>query len=227
MNSTIIRKKIYTEYSKFPILDISGLKFGKLIVINLEKKQGKLFYWNCICECGAKRIVSSNNLRNKTAFSCGKCIKKNKKHGHKTRLGASLEYSSWVSMKNRCYNKNTNNYSLYGGRGIAVCDRWLNSFENFLEDMGNRPSKKHSLDRINVNGNYEPSNCRWATKYEQLRNQRTNVHLCVDGVVKIVADWAKVSGTSFSTIHSRIKRGFTDKECVYGKKNKKNEQHDY
>lgn len=153
------------------IIDITGQVFGKLTV--LEKRgqnERSESLWLCKCECGKEVIIRGRGLRSGNANTCGYCLrcKRNYKHGgYKT-----LAYKSWTSMKYRCYEPTNNRYKDYGGRGIQVCDRWLNSFENFLADMGERPSTDYSLDRIDVNGNYEPSNCRWITKMAQMSNKR-------------------------------------------------------
>lgn len=155
------------RYNKLKIIEeVSGYKQPSGQV----KRQFK-----CICDCGNKVIVRLSHLRSSITKSCG-CWKlsvtsdrgkKNKTHG----LSKSRTYKSWRMLKERCNNPKTKGYEYYGGRGIRVCDRWLNSFENFYNDMGIRPLGK-TIDRINVNGNYEPSNCRWATPSEQTLNQR-------------------------------------------------------
>lgn len=148
-------------------------KYGKLTVLKeiepLHNKKVRRFI--CLCECGNEKIVMLTNLNNGSTTSCG-CNRKgvNKKHGDT----GSPEHRTWKNMKRRCDNPKGNRWMQYGGRGIKVCERWLNSYENFLEDMGRKPSPIHSIDRINVNGNYEPSNCRWATPKEQSNNTTRN-----------------------------------------------------
>ena len=169
------------------LIDLTEKIFGRLTVIGRDYSvQGtnQKAKWFCNCNCGTKNIsILSDSLRNGKSISCG-CYQKEvaaknakitgtnqKKHG----ISGTPEYNSWNNMIQRCYNKNDIGYLNYGGRGITVCDKWLNSIENFIEDMGPRPSDDHSLDRINNNGNYELSNCRWATITEQNRNKRDTV----------------------------------------------------
>ena len=109
-------------------------------------------------------------------------------------LSGTPEYKAWRAMKDRCFNPNTKYYSNWGGRGIAVCDRWKNSFQNFFLDMGSRPTAKHSLDRIDNDGNYSVENCRWATKAEQQNNQRSNRLITIDDVTLTIAQWTKKNG---------------------------------
>jgi hypothetical protein len=152
--------------------DLTGKKFGMLQVIERsdEKFVGSVG-WKCLCACGAKTIVRGTNLYNNTTKSCG-CLRRQLTSQRRTTHGLtkSPTWRSWSSMKTRCNNPNYSESHSYKGRGIKICDRW-DKFENFLQDMGERP-KGTSLDRIDVNGNYEPSNCRWATKDEQAQNKR-------------------------------------------------------
>lgn len=163
--------------------DLIGQTFGRLTVLARMTKIGeKNVRWLCYCTCGNKKLVYSANLVNGNVQSCG-CLRKELnegnefglKHGHNRRPeygGQSPTYTTYYKMLDRCYNENNLHYDYYGGRGITVCDRWRESFENFLEDMGERP-RGLTLDRYpDMNGNYEPGNCRWATKKEQAQNTR-------------------------------------------------------
>lgn len=174
--------------------DLTDLKLGKLYVIGMVPrelwKHSNKAEWFCNCECDPSKIIikvgNAITRKGQIAKSCG-CDqysgldpKASFKHGHNLRNQTnkngyvSPTYYSWVSMKTRCYNVNHKAYKDYGGRGIKVCRRWLNSFENFLLDMGERPIDK-TLDRINNNGNYEPLNCKWSTSSEQNNNQRKRI----------------------------------------------------
>ncbi|CAB4174487.1 hypothetical protein UFOVP1138_64 [uncultured Caudovirales phage] len=147
-----------------------GSAFGKLTVIEQEgvSANGALM-WKCCCECGSVKLYRSGRLRSGYSTGCG-CSKGNnlKTHG----LGKPPEYMVWWGMKNRCNRKQDKQYKNYGGRGIKVCERWENSFSSFIEDMGKRPFEKAQINRINNNGNYEPSNCEWTTQSENQKNRR-------------------------------------------------------
>jgi len=162
-----------------PIRDITDQRFGRLTVLGVSHKEqrpgGSRVFWRCICDCGQDAVVVSDKLRSGHTSSCGclgkdRCIETHTKHGH-ARLGNhSSLYIRWANMRQRCENPNHPRYPDWGGRGIRVCERWQ-SFENFLADMGDCPPG-HTLDRIDVNGNYEPGNCRYASHSEQRLNQR-------------------------------------------------------
>lgn len=181
--------------------DAVGQKFGRLLVLALAERKNGLARAHCRCDCGVERIFYVGNLRHGHSKSCGCVLKKimadiQRTHG----LAGTTEYRIWTGIKTRCYNPNTRAYPRYGGRGIVLCDRWM-AFENFLADMGPRPSAKHSIDRIDGNGNYEPGNCRWATTVEQSRN-RLSTRATLDIARKIrVAHSAGVSQVELAQIH--------------------------
>lgn len=159
------------------LIDLTGVKFGRLTVIKRDDTKDSKVKWICKCLCGNYKPVYGSYLRSGETESCGclrkeSLIKRSTKHGNAPREGVSPEHSTWHAIKQRCGNPNHKRYKDYGGRGISICDRWNNSFMDFLSDMGEKPSPKHSIERIDVNKNYEPDNCKWATTLEQARNQR-------------------------------------------------------
>jgi hypothetical protein len=166
-----------------PRQNLTGQRFGRLVATSyaFTAKDGRGF-WNCVCDCGNKKLTAARALKVGDTVSCGcrrsetswrkhvaKTGRANKQHGHAREI-RTPEYHSWTAMRTRCNNPLATAYERYGGAGIKVCKRW-NSFKNFLADMGKRPAGT-TLDRINSNGNYTPSNCRWATPLEQNRNRR-------------------------------------------------------
>lgn len=161
-------------------VDLSGIRFGRLVVVSRDVSKKGHPAWNCLCDCGQEKVCLGINLKKGVTQSCG-CLRtemitaRSLKHGNRRQRGGgttSREYEAWCSMIGRCETESNTSYDNYGARGVKVCERWRSSFENFLADMGERPSPKHSIDRINVNGDYEPLNCRWVTREEQMRNRR-------------------------------------------------------
>ena len=190
------------------------MKFGRLTVISRNGTHNKLAYWNCICDCGNTHNAVGVYMRKGNVSSCGclkseQTIERNTKHG----LSHLDEYGIWSKMKDRCINPNAKKFSFYGGRGITVCARW-NDFSNFIEDMGKRPSKLHSIDRVNTNGNYEPSNCRWANQKEQCRNTRKNRFVTIGNESKCISEWCEIKGLKPTVIQTRIFRGMTPIEAL-------------
>lgn len=156
-------------------IDLTDQVFGKLTVLGRgdSRRIGSrsVVTWKCQCECGQITEVLANNLRRGLSTTCGLSTCRNprsKVHGERK----SITYTSWTNMKNRCLNANATQYKYYGGRGIKVCDRWMD-FTNFLADMGHRPGKEYSIERENVNGDYCPENCIWLLKSEQSKNRRS------------------------------------------------------
>lgn len=186
-----------------------GEKVGRWTVVSFANARGSVL--NVRCDCGTEAVRKNVEIKNGTSFSCG-CRRVT--HGERAHLRHSKEYSAWLSMKQRCFTKNARFSPRYIERGITVCPEWVDDFEAFLQHVGRAPSKGHSIDRIDNNGNYEPGNVRWATKYEQGNNRENNVRVDLDGEVKTLAEWGRVAGLCPDTIAMRIKRGDTTKERV-------------
>lgn len=160
-------------------VDLSGQRFGKLVAVEATSKKSmsgrSRVYWLCHCDCGRTANVAAINLRNGMTRSCGcrrvdVCVERIR-HGDCRNGTVTSEYRAWAAMMARCYRDGSKDYKNWGGRGIVVCKRWHDS-ANFVADMGRKPTPEHSLDRINNNGNYEPGNCRWATRSVQNSNRR-------------------------------------------------------
>ncbi len=160
--------------------DLTGKRFGKLFVVGFNSADGRNTFWNCQCDCGNHVVVRRSNLTNKSSKSCGclrrdhgvklgKMFGKETVHGYARRGTRIPIYKTWVNMRQRCYDDKNKAYRYYGGRGISVCSRWF-KFENFLADMGPKPEGL-TIDRINSEGHYMPSNCRWATRQQQSANR--------------------------------------------------------
>jgi hypothetical protein len=167
-------------------------------------------FWRCVCDCGTSRDVRAHDIRSGKSRSCG-CLNReasvaaNSRHGSSPRAGSTPEYRVWLSMIQRCTNPARRCYPSYGGRGIAVCERWRD-FANFLADVGPRPAGK-SLDRIDNDGHYEPGNVRWVTQREQCANKRTNKNFTINGVTKNQSEWCREFGVAIGTFRGRMRRG--------------------
>jgi hypothetical protein len=201
------------------IIDLKDQRFGRLVVIaDSGRRSFKNVVWECRCDCGTITFVIANNLRRSRSTSCG-CLhreitsQRQLRHGHTSeRLQSGKRYSSeyaiWRSMKARCHNQKAVNYADYGGRGITVCSRWLDSFEAFIADMGARPSHDHSIDRIDNDIGYEPSNCRWATDEQQRSNRRQTIFVTrADGSSVALMALAEERGIKYCTLFAALRRG--------------------
>ena len=191
-------------------IDVTNQRFGRLTAMARDRSSsGRHTKWLCRCDCGAETSVFLDALRRGASTSCG-CLRSEQTqirsltHGHQVNRRASRTLKSYRHAKSRCLNPSDQKYPLYGGRGIRMCNRWLNSFENFLSDMGECPPGL-TLDRIDVNGDYEPGNCRWASNHTQSRNKTTNVFVHHDGADMILKDFATEMGVNYKSLHSRIK----------------------
>lgn len=181
--------------------DRMGLRFGRLTVIDKLEIRGLPTGWKCKCDCGEEIYAVGHNLDKGNTQSCG-CLAQESRTTHG--LTSSRVYVIWKSMHQRCRNPNAHGHENYGGRGIRICERW-NIFENFLEDMGHPPSR-HSLERMDNNGHYEPDNCRWATQTDQLNNRRTNHVLEAFGKSQTLTQWSREYGIPTTTLKNRIYR---------------------
>lgn len=192
------------------LIDLTGQTFGRITVVSRATNKGKQTMWNCVCGCGKKVIAFGANLKTLHTQSCG-CFRKEATSVYKTTHGSTIksvdvEYSAWINMKSRCYNKLNVRFDRYGGRGIIVCDRWKYSFENFLKDVGKRPSSKHSIDRTNNDLNYTPSNVKWATDEEQANNRPQAKKITHNGITLSRSQWSrKLNGCDY-LVHARINK---------------------
>jgi lambda repressor-like predicted transcriptional regulator len=199
------------------IKPMSG-RYGRLEVLRFARSDRDLAFWWCRCDCGAELEVRGHSLRNGNTTSCGCAQKehaartgrKNRTHGESTYCigNGSPEYRTWNAMIARCTNPKNPSWKRYGGRGITVCESWRQSFEQFLADMGRRPSLSYSLERKDNNVGYSPGNCVWATAKEQNNNTRANRIIEHEGTRLTLAQWADKAGMSLQTFHGRLRRGW-------------------
>ena len=193
------------------LIDMTGQKYGKLTVLERVGTKSHSSQWMCICDCGNKVVVGRNNLIHNHTKSCG-CLKHreavNRTHGQsETRL-----YFVWRNMLNRCFNSKVRDYPNYGGRGITVCQEWKEDFQVFSDWAfangynGTAKRGEYTLDRVDTNGNYEPSNCRWITIKEQTNNQRSNHVVIFNGEKYTLAQLAEATGIPYKTLHKRINK---------------------
>lgn len=201
------------EDVRAPTHDITGMQFGRLTpVIYLGESK-----WHCICCCGMPKQVITASLRNGSTKSCG-CLRREaaaesarnkKKHG----MCYSTEYQTWSGMHARCTNPNYPDYECWGGRGVRVSPEW-DTFEAFYRDMGPRPSKAHSLDRIDNGLLYSKDTCRWATQTEQHNNKRSNRLVTHNGETKTLSEWARISGINYQAFWQRLKSGWPFEQAL-------------
>lgn len=186
-----------------------GDVFGRWTVISAPKKRSHMNYWPCRCLCGTERAVRAGALLQGKSLSCG-CLAaenasvRNRTHGQRK----SPEWRIWLHMRQRCELSSHKSFKDYGGRGISVCDRWQH-FESFLADMGQRPSRSHSIDRKDNDGNYEPGNCRWVIAEAQANNRRSNRRITYKGKTLTVSQWARRTGIPYQTIYWRLNKGLS------------------
>lgn len=178
-------------------IDLTGKKNNKLTIVRYSHKTKCGTYWDAICECGNNIKIRGSHFKNGHTKTCG-CSKE--KHGA---TGTTI-YIAWKAIKRRCHNANNDKYKDYGGRGITVCDKWL-TFNGFYEDMGDQP-EGHTIDRIDVNGNYCKENCRWATREQQDNNKRNSVKITYNNKTQTVTQWSKELGVTKDYLRGRLIR---------------------
>lgn len=195
------------------MIDLTGETYGKLLAIEKATNKNGRTAWKCQCECGNTTIATSNDLRSGKVTSCG-CRKREGLHKTHGKTGTRL-FRIWSNMRTRCTNKNVKAYKDYGGRGITVCDEWQNEFQAFYDwAMANGYSDELTIDRIEVNGNYEPSNCRWITMKEQLNNKTDNCYITLNDETHTLAEWSKITGINRATLKSRLDAGIAIEKAL-------------
>lgn len=186
--------------------DLTGQKFNYLTAVKFVGYDEKSHNckWLFKCDCGNEKILNASGVKSGKTKSCG-CYNSKLSAERWTIHGKNhtKEHRTWCGMRRRC--KDVENYPNYAGRGIKVCDRWLESFENFLDDMGLAPTPKHTIDRINNNGNYEPSNCRWATQKQQNRNYSRNIDITINNETHCLKEWCEIYGKKYDIVYQRIR----------------------
>lgn len=203
--------------------NLVGQRYGRLIVLSFVEKRSGHSLWECLCDCGARTSALGTNLKRRNTSSCG-CLHKETtsrvKKTHGCSGGSRREYTAYQSMIGRCYRSSRRSYRHYGARGIVVCDRWkngegaLSGFECFLADMGEHPGAGYSIDRMNNDGNYEPSNCRWATAKQQAGNTSRSRWIEHQGERLILADLSRKTGVGHTTILQRLSKGWSIDQAV-------------
>ena len=199
-------------------VDLHGGRFGRLIVLVRSSKRGKRsqIYWECICDCGNSVVCMGENLKMGNTKSCG-CLKRegnNITHGHTRKGRVSRTYNARSQAITRCYNPDRREYKYYGAIGRTVCARWLESFENFLEDMGECPEGM-SLERVDNEGNYCKENCIWATPEVQHNNTHNNRKYEYMGITATVPVWSRITGINMWVLYPRLRRyGWSVEEAL-------------
>lgn len=197
---------------KYHFEDLSGKRFGRLVVVSRSENRKKSTMWECKCDCGNIKVIGADSLKNGATKSCGCLLYESKNFTHG--LTNSRLYNIWSKMKDRCFRENDSAYKWYGGRGITICQEWIDDFMNFYNwSMENGYKENLTIDRINVNGNYEPDNCRWVTMKTQQNNRRDTKFLTYNGETKSVTEWCEITGMKRNTLLNRIRIGYTAEEC--------------
>lgn len=200
--------------------DLSGQKFNRLLALSrckLVSPKGRVYVaYLCVCDCGEQKTIRQAELYSGKTKSCG-CLMRERTSQANTKHGmfGTPVYSAWSSAIARCHNVNDKDYPKYGGRGITVCDRWRESFENFYADMGDKPSPQHSIDRVDNSLGYSSDNCRWATHTTQNNNRRSNQLLTYNGETKTAAEWSRQTGIKYTTLLRRMDKGWPAEDVLF------------
>lgn len=198
-----------------PLKDETGSRYGRWVVTGRAPNKRSSAAWHCRCDCGNTSIVVGSSLRAGSSTKCRECNAPTREtHG----MSKTPEYEVWTSIINRTENCKNNAFHNYGGRGIKMSPEWRASFESFYQDMGPRPSPKHTIERVDNSGPYSSENCRWALRAEQARNRRNNIVVEYLGETKCLHDWAAELGISPQTLYHRYKAGLTSPELLFSRK---------
>jgi hypothetical protein len=197
------------------VIDLTGQVFHRLTVVERDFTKTQNAYWRCLCICGNSVTVHGYDLRSGNTKSCG-CYKNDlvRERSITHNMRQSNEYNIYCTMISRCHNPNNKCYYRYGGRGITVCQEWRDDFSAFYNHIGPRPSKKHSIDRIDNDLGYMPGNVRWATNIEQAYNKSSNTYYTFNGKIMTLTEWSKETGIKPSTIIQRLKRGWSIEKAL-------------
>lgn len=203
--------------------DLTGKRYGKLVVVSRAPSRKAKTRWNCLCDCGTETTVDAYNMTSGKTRSCG-CS-----YATQGRQTQTREWGIWSKMKERCYNPRWRNFKFYGAKGVCICQHWRESFANYIADMGRAPSLKHTMDRIDASGHYScghcdeckangwTANCRWATKAQQSQNNRRNLRATLDGKTLLLKEWAKLHGVTYLSLYAKLNRGWTLEEALKAK----------
>lgn len=190
-------------------IDVTGHRYGRLVAMHVEPSPDRRRRWRFACDCGAQIVVPLERVRGGLTNSCG-CLRRDAtrdrslRHGHKVGRVETRTYKAYSHAKARCFNPMDEKYPQYGGRGITMCREWVDDFSAFLADMGECPPDR-TLDRVDVNGHYEPRNCRWATSRQQARTRTDNVLVEHEGRNVVLKDFAAIMGVNYKSLHARVK----------------------
>lgn len=196
------------------VIDITGKKYNNLTVISFYDMKNKKSRWLCQCECGNEKVVYSTYLKNGNVKSCG-CLLHKKKYDIETNKKIKRLQHIYYQMKQRCYDKNNPVYKYYGGRGITICNKWLKDINNFHKwAIDNGYSNDLTIERIDVNGNYEPNNCKWISKTQQGYNKTNSKLYTIDNETKCLSEWCKIYNINYFLVRSRLKRKNDIKEAL-------------